>query len=195
MNDKTFFEWFCGILPLLNDNSIIVMDNAPYHSVKAEQVPTSSWNKRTMIEYLESIGVEVTPTMIKFYLLKIVQKIKHKYDLYVVDGEAKKQNKIVLRLPPYHCKLNPIELAWSVVKGHMKTNNTTFKINDVWQLLNNVIERVIPKIWANFVSHTIKEEDKFWQVDYISDEMLAEEPTSYMSMITGLTTSDSENSD
>lgn len=193
MNGDTFFEWFCGVLPILKDNSVIVMDNAPYHSVKTEQSPTSAWKKAAIVEWLESKGVETNPSMIKFDLLKIVREIKHKYNLYVVDEEAKKQNKIVLRLPPYHCELNPIELAWSVVKQHVKANNTTFKINDVRQLLNDGIQKVTPEMWSNFVSHTIKEEDKLWQIDYISDEMLDEEPTSHVLTITGLT-SDSENS-
>jgi len=76
----------------------------------------------------------------------------------------------------------------------VKENNTTFKINDVGQLLNHGVQKVTPKMWSNFISHTIKEEDKCWQVDYISDEMLDEEPTSHVLTITGLTTSDSENS-
>ncbi|XP_060868764.1 uncharacterized protein LOC132943720 [Metopolophium dirhodum] len=195
MNGDIFFDWFCGVLPLLKDNSVIVMDNAPYHSVQTEQSPTSSWKKASMIEWLKSKGVKTNPSMIKFDLLKLVRKIKHKYNLYVVDEKAKKQNKIVLRLPPYHCELNPIELAWSVVKRYVKANNTTFKINDVGQLLNDGIQKVTPEMWSNFVSHTIKEEDKCWQVDYISDEMLDEEPTSHVLTITGLMTSDSENSD
>ncbi|XP_001948346.2 uncharacterized protein LOC100161011 [Acyrthosiphon pisum] len=194
INGNTFFEWFCSVLPLLKDNSVIVMDNAPYHSVKTEQTPTSSWKKAAIIEWLESKGVETNPFMIKFELLKIVRELKHKYDLYVVDEEAKKQNKIVLRLPPYHCELNPIELVWSVVKGHVNAKNTTFKINDVQQLLNDGIQKVTPEMWSNFVSHTIKEEDKLWQVDYISDEILDEESTSHVLMMPGLTTSDSENS-
>ncbi|XP_060855619.1 uncharacterized protein LOC132933335 [Metopolophium dirhodum] len=176
MNGDTFFEWFCGVLPLLKDNSVIVMDNAPYHSVKTEQSPTSAWKKAAIVEWLESKGVETNPSMIKFDLLKI---------------RPKNKKKIVLRLPPYHCELNPIELAWSVVKGHVKANNTTFKINDVRQLLNDGIQKVTPEMWSNFVSHTIKEEDKLWQIDYISDEMLDEEPTSHVLTITGLTTSDS----
>lgn len=32
MNGDTFLEWFEKILPLLEENVIIVMDNAPYHS-------------------------------------------------------------------------------------------------------------------------------------------------------------------
>ncbi|XP_026819046.1 uncharacterized protein LOC113557684 [Rhopalosiphum maidis] len=168
INGDTFFEWFCSVLPLLKDDSVIVMDNAPYHSVKKDHLPTPSWTK-----------------------------IKHQYDLFIVDEEAKKHNQIVLRLPPYHCELNPIELAWSVVKGHVKKNNTTYKLNDVRQLFNDGIKKVTPEMWSNFVSHTIKEEDKFWQLDFISDEMLEETQasTSHVLTITGETTSDSENSD
>ncbi|KAE9524419.1 hypothetical protein AGLY_015140 [Aphis glycines] len=66
MNGKTFLEWFCGVLPLLKDNSVIVMDNAPYHSVKTEQSPTTSWKKADIIQWLESKGAETTPEMIKF---------------------------------------------------------------------------------------------------------------------------------
>jgi len=194
MNGKTFLEWFCGVLPLLKNNFVIVMDNVPYHSVKTEQSPTTSWKKADIIQWLESKGAETTPEMIKFDLMEIVRRIKHKYDLYVVDEEAKKQNKIVLRLPPYHCELNPIEMSWSNVKGYVKTNISTFKINDVRRLLNEGIERVTLEMWSNYVSHDIKEEDKFWHIDYISDEMLDEHTTQHVLTITGLTTSDSEDS-
>lgn len=41
----------------------------------------------------------------------------------------------------------------------------------------------------------IKEEDKFWEVDFISDELLEDEPveeTSHALTITGLTSSESD---
>jgi len=49
---------------------------------------------------------------------------------------AKNTGHSVLRLPPYHCELNPIELAWAMVKTYVKQNNNTFNIDDVWVLLN-----------------------------------------------------------
>lgn len=39
MNGDTFKEWFANILPYLDCNSIIVLDNAPYHSVNLEKIP------------------------------------------------------------------------------------------------------------------------------------------------------------
>lgn len=189
MNGDTFFEWFCSILPKLNDNAVIVLDNAPYHSVKKESIPTTSWRKAAIQQWLESKGVVITERLIKFELLQKVKLIKNQFEKYVVDEEAKKQNKLILRLPPYHCELNPIELAWSVVKGHVKTNNTTFKLHDVRQLLIDGVQRVTPEMWSNFISHTIKEEDKFWEIDFISDDML-EENESHVLTITGQTSSE-----
>jgi transposase len=59
---------------------------------------------------------------------------------------AKNGGHNTLRLPPYHYELNPIELAWAMVKGYVKQHNTTYKIDDVKVLLNTAIERVTSEI-------------------------------------------------
>lgn len=75
MDGNTFIEWFCGILPLLKDDAVIVMDNAPYHTVKKELAPTTSWMKGAILQWLESKGVVATETMVKPELLqKVPQK-------------------------------------------------------------------------------------------------------------------------
>jgi transposase len=80
--------------------------------------------------------------MIKPQLLQKVRQIKSQYTSYVVDNMAKDAGHTVLRLPPYYREFNPIELAWTMVKGYVKSNNMTFKIDDVRALLNTGIERV-----------------------------------------------------
>ncbi|GFY47098.1 DDE_3 domain-containing protein [Trichonephila inaurata madagascariensis] len=45
MDGNHFEKWFETVMPKLKHQSIIVMDNAPYHSVKKEKIPTSSWKK------------------------------------------------------------------------------------------------------------------------------------------------------
>lgn len=52
----------------------------------------------------------------------------------------------------------------------------TFKFNDIRQLLINEVQQVTPEMWANFVKHTKKEENKMLVMDYISDEILDETP-------------------
>ncbi|XP_076664796.1 uncharacterized protein LOC143367060 [Andrena cerasifolii] len=116
MNGDIFLEWFEGILPSLKENSVIVMDNASYHSVKAERCPAMNWTKPLIIQWLISKQQAIPPFAGKVTLIDMVKQIKPQFDKYVIDEHAKANGKIVLRLPPYHCELNPIELAWAMVK-------------------------------------------------------------------------------
>lgn len=195
MNGQTFYEWMENILPQLRDNCVVVMDNAPYHSVNKDKSPTSSTRKADIIKWLEDKGEVVDNTMVIPELLDIVKRIKPLHNKYVIDELAKASNKTILRLPPYHCELNPIELAWSSVKNHIKMNNTTFKLPDVKNLLIEGIERVDQVMWKNFIEHTKKEEKKFWDVDNIVDEVLAAEVSNLTFTITGDTSSSDSDSE
>jgi len=192
MNGQTFCEWMENILPRLKDNCVIVMDNASYHSVKLDKAPTASTKKADIIQWLENKGEVVDRTMIIRELLDIVKKIKPQHEKFVIDEIANAQNKTILRLPPYHCELNPIELAWSSIKNHVRMNNTTFKLPDVKKLLIEGIERVDADMWKNFIRHTITEENRFWEIDDIMDEVFEAERQNLTLTITGDTSSDSE---
>jgi len=125
MNGDTFKDWFVSILPRLHPNSIVVMDNAPYHSVQTEKYPTSNSKKADILEWLNSKGITFDRPLLKAQLLTKVKKLKPRTKSYVIDNLAKDAGHTVLRLPPYHCEFNPIELAWAMVKGYVKQENTT----------------------------------------------------------------------
>uniref|UniRef100_A0A2S2PF27 Tc1-like transposase DDE domain-containing protein n=1 Tax=Schizaphis graminum TaxID=13262 RepID=A0A2S2PF27_SCHGA len=193
MNVDTFREWMERILPLLQPNSVIVMDNASYHSVKIDRAPTSNTRKVDIIRWLEDKGEVINQSMVIPQLLHIVKRLKPIHNKYVIDELVKAKNHTVLRLPPYHCELNPIELAWSSVKNHVRINNTTYKLPDVKNLLIEGITRVDVEMWKNFISHTKKEETKFYEVDNIIDEILSAEKSDDLTMtITGDTSSETD---
>ncbi|XP_022160092.1 uncharacterized protein LOC111026344 [Myzus persicae] len=189
MNGETFYEWMEGVLPRLKENSVIIMDNASYHSVKIDKAPTSQNKKDDIIKWLVDKGEIIDRHMVIQQLLEIVKRIKPQHQKYAVDELAKKHNRVILRLPPYHCELNPIELAWSSVKNYVKMNNKTYKLPDVKKLLIEGVERVNADMWKNFISHTKKEEDKFWEIDFIVDDVLSAEVEPVV-MTIGDTTSD-----
>jgi len=110
---------------------------------------------------------------------------------------AKDSGKTVLRLPPYHCELNPIELVWSMVKSFVKSNNTTYKTIDVKHLLHQAIDRVKPEDWQSFIRHVKGEEQKFWDVDFICDELMDElqSDSRHILTITGDTSDSSDDDD
>lgn len=165
MNAVTFEEWFSKILELLPPNAVIVMDNAPYHSRKIEKCPTSTWRKDDIKEWLHSKNITFQEHILKTELVTLVREHRPAYTKYVVDEMAAQQNKLVLRLPPYHCELNPIELIWAQIKNDVATNNTTFKLCDVKLLFQNGVNNVTVDNWRGCVKHVLTEEEKMWKLD------------------------------
>lgn len=194
MNNDRFFEWFERILPSIEDNGVIVMDDAPYHSEKLEELPNSSWRKTDIIAWLESKGKAGDASMLKAELLNMVSIMEGNFNKYVIDEKAKQHNKTVLRLPPYHCELNPIEIIWSMVKAYVKSHNTSFKINDVKRLVEEGVEHVTSEDWTNCIKHVIEEEKKMWEVDEIADRIIDEIEPIFVDVNAG-SDSDSDSSD
>lgn len=173
MNGDIFYDWFCGILPLLKENSVIVFDNASYYSVK-NHVPTMSWKKDCILQWFEGKGIVFDRPMKKFQLIEKVKEIRLIFDNYRRSvQEAINHNKAVLRLPPYHCHLNPMQLAWEVVARHVNMKNcTSSNLDDIRQLFNDGVKLVTPEMWAGYVNESITYEDKVWNVDIITDNIL-----------------------
>jgi len=111
MNGDVFFTWLKDVIPLLKQNAVIVMDSAPYHSVRTEKCPRFCWKKADIEEWLEIKGENFDRPITKLRLMEIVNRIKPKFNSYVVDEYVRLKKMTVLRTPPYHCELNPIELA------------------------------------------------------------------------------------
>lgn len=169
MNSELFEKWFSEILPSIPENSVIVLDNASYHSRRREKIPCTSSTKKTMQEWLTSKLIVFDEGMVKAELMQIINLHKPSTVSYVVDEMAKEQNKVVLRLPPYHCELNPIELIWAQVKGDVARNNTTFKLQDVKILFSDAINKVSLHNWKNAIEHTKKIEKEMWTSDFSID--------------------------
>lgn len=171
------------------------MDSASHHSVKKCQITTVSWKKQNITDWLESKGEIVTHPVVKIDLLKKVRKLAKQYDKYVIDECTKDNEKLVLRLPPYHGELNPIEHAWASVKSYVRTHNATFKLKDVLELIKKGVENITPEMWTKFVGHVIKEEDNLWNIDHLTDQVLDEEPDEGVHHILTIEIGDTSSSD
>lgn len=190
MNGEVFLSHFRNVLPKLNDNAVVVLDNAPYHSTKVEKLPTKSWNKDQLVNWLVAKGISVDKSLLKKELIQLALTERPKHEKYVVDEEAKLQNKTVLRLSPYNCELNTIELIWAQVKGYVAANNNTFKLQEVRRLLDEGLSRVTKENWERCVAHVKKEEEKLWKLDDVIEAM--EEDTNQFLINVGSDSSESE---
>ncbi|KAG8228848.1 hypothetical protein J437_LFUL008344 [Ladona fulva] len=96
MVSRQIEEWFKSqLLPNIAEGSIIVMDNATYHSMNREQIPTSSNNKLDMENWLKSKDIAYPERSLKIELLRIINSVREKYTSYEVDELAKERNTIV----------------------------------------------------------------------------------------------------
>lgn len=100
-------------MPLLEPNAVIVLDNASYHSVRSERIPNTSTRKQEILDWLRSKNIPAEATMVRAELLELVKMNKPQHIRYVIDELAEASGRVVLRTPPYHCELNPIELVWA----------------------------------------------------------------------------------
>lgn len=127
MNGEIFRTWVNDqLLRALAPNSVVVMDNASYHSVQEpdSKAPTSATLKADMQQWLERKGVAFDKTLTKPKLYDIIKREKENIDKdYQIDNVLARNGHTVLRLPPYHCDMNPIELIWSNMKGYVAKKN------------------------------------------------------------------------
>lgn len=168
MTGDVFEAWFAQILGRLDEHSVVVMDNASYHSRKTEKVPNSGTKKADIQCWLTSKSITYEVDMVRAELLQLVRQAAVT-PTYVVDEMAKQQNRVVLRLPPYHCEFNPIELIWGQIKGEVARNNTTFKMKDLHPLFAQAVGNVSAENWKNAIRHAQGEEEKLWRLDDLMD--------------------------
>lgn len=75
MNRGNFLQWFENqLLHNLENPSVIVMDNASYHSTLINKAPTSSSTKGQIQEWLSNNNVNYERTALKVQLLELVQR-------------------------------------------------------------------------------------------------------------------------
>lgn len=170
MNSEIFHDWFINMLRLLQEPCVIVMDNAPYHSVLVENVPKSSTKKANVQKWRTEKDVE-------FSLSETLAELREKVEIarprekryHQLDEMAFQMGHEVIQLPPNHCQYNPIELIWAQVKGEVASKNTTFKIVDVERLMHEAIDAVTPSNWERCVRHAEKLQEEDYEKEAFRD--------------------------
>ncbi|GLV38172.1 hypothetical protein CBL_12818 [Carabus blaptoides fortunei] len=169
MNSTNFIKYLREkIIPNLPARNVLVMDNASYHNVQEERCPTSNSRKAEMREWLQSKQISFTENMSKPHLYEIIKKHKATYKKFAIDKILADSGFEVLRLPPYHPDLNPIEMMWASLKQDVGSKNVTFKLSDTQKLCEEWFSAEERKAeWSNRCRHVCK----------IEDEYAAKEPT------------------
>ncbi|VEN36202.1 unnamed protein product, partial [Callosobruchus maculatus] len=143
------------------------------HSRRLEKVPTNASRKLDIQNWLRSKNISFDESLLEVELLQIVNEHRSEYNKYTgIDEMAKEQNKIVLRRPPYHCELNPIELVWAEIKNTVAEKNTTFKFADVKNHFQEAIGSITADKWQKCIRHIQeKVEQEMWRLATIIENI------------------------
>ena len=76
----------------------------------------------------------------------------------------------VLRLPPYHCELNAIELIWADEKNFVARENKVMTIEHVETLFRKRREEISAETCKNCIKHARFVEEEYWKTDRIMDK-------------------------
>ena len=165
MNANLFQKWFSEkLIPNLSEPSLIIMDNAPYHNALSScSPPTSNSLKQEIRDWLLKNNIPCEKNLLKAELVLILKKIETS-PIYEVDKIAEKYGHEVLRTPPYHPELQPIEICWGIVKNHIG-RRANLTVSDLKIQLEEGFEKVKPSTCLKIIRKIKKKEDEFWNGD------------------------------
>src|SRR5215470_8478031 len=80
----------------------------------------------------------------------------------------------MLRTPPYHPELQPIETCWGIVKNHM-ADHGDFTPSTVHPQLPLALAKVQPSTCSKLIAKVVEQEEKYWAEDaQLSEDDFAE---------------------
>lgn len=165
MNWDNFSGWFReNLLKNIPEDSLIIMDNAPYHNVLAEEAfPKKSHTIKRLREWLSRNNIPWTKDMLKAELFDLCSRLATKPE-FLIDNIAREYGHSILRTPPYHPELQPIETCWAIIKRHIAQHND-FTMKKVWMLLDEGFEKVKSDTCQKLIQKVRLQEDTYWEED------------------------------
>lgn len=173
MNWENFSKWFeTQLMTNIPEDSVIILDNAGYHNVFVEEAfPNSSSTKEDLRTWLTRNDHAWYEDMIKSELLEKCKRFAGKPE-FRLDRLAATKKITILRTPPYHPELQPIERCWAVVKNHI-ANNCDFTMNGLRNRLPEAFSKVTATTCRKIIAKVVDQENKYWEEDEKLDEFYA----------------------
>lgn len=173
MSYNIFSIWMLeNYLPNLPRNSVIVFDNASYHNAQAIRAPNVNSNKRDIMNWLDDKGgVSYSPFMRKKELYsKVLELNEINNKKYKIDDIVENAGHVVLRLPPHHTELNPIENIWTLAKSSIRNQYLKNSNDDIVRLVIGEFLKITAKDWQNSIGRVHIIEKFYTNLDkYLSE--------------------------
>ena len=169
MNHDNFSKWFKNqLIPNIPKNSLIIMDNAKYHNVLADDTfPTTSSRKHELITWLTNNHPDnellKKSNVLKSELYELCKKLAPP-PIFFLDNVAEENGHNILRTPQYHCELQPIEGCWAVAKNYCR-RHCDFSMAGLRENLKVGFTKVTKTTCRKLIKEVLQKEDQYWKED------------------------------
>uniref|UniRef100_A0A914V7T4 Tc1-like transposase DDE domain-containing protein n=1 Tax=Plectus sambesii TaxID=2011161 RepID=A0A914V7T4_9BILA len=174
MDAAKFEAYLTRIAPILKAGSdkpvVLVLDNASSHSRFEEKLPTKSMTGNKMKDWLRKNNIPFLDGDSKQELLdkRIAPLNKADFNRHAVERIALEHGVIILRLPPYHCDLNPIESVWGWIKRQLRDElRSDDKLKAVMAATKLAFKNLPQSAIRGFFSHVREAEQRYAALDEI----------------------------
>lgn len=146
------------------------MDRATYHRVPEESLSPTQMRKADIQSWLTEHQIPWENYWLKPILVQLMTE--HLDRTPKVSKTASRHEHEVLGLNVHHPELNPIELAWGIVKNDCAKQfekNRSFK--EVRQYLEIALNKFSCETGEKIYQHVQKKEKQFWETDLELEEI------------------------
>ncbi|XP_047035800.1 uncharacterized protein LOC124641680 isoform X2 [Helicoverpa zea] len=172
MNFTKYETWLrTQLIPNLPPNSVVVIDNAPYHNKLRDPAPASYSRKEDMEAWLTEKGIPYEDNMLKPELYQLICQNKSASKEFMIDHILAEHNHVVLRSPPHHPDLSPIEMAWAAVKGYVTSRNVNFDADQAMQFIEEKVSSMGQEVWMTMCNQVKEIEGEYLASDHVVDNM------------------------
>jgi hypothetical protein len=156
------------LIPNIPKNSLIIMDNASYHNTLSDcSPPTPLCSKKKIKEWPEYNKIYCRDDCLKPELVEILKKMTAE-PVYAVNETARSHGHEVIKTPPYHPELQPIETCRGAVKNHVG-RRCDFSMNNLIEQPEMGFNKVTAKTCTEITAKVRKIEDDFRTEDLKAD--------------------------
>ena len=170
MNYENYEKWLrTQLIPNLPPNSVVVVDNASYHNKQWDLAPSSNTKKADMQNWLTDKGIQYDSTMLKPQLYNLIKANKERFKTFSIDQILAEANHSILRLPPYHPDLNPIEMAWATIKQYVASKNVKWNLQECTKLIKEKVSLMGAQEWEKICKKVKDIEEEYAKSDHVVD--------------------------
>jgi hypothetical protein len=163
MHQDLLSKWFSEqLLPNMPKHSLIIRENAPYHNaLSLHSAPTARGKKDAIHAWFIKNRIPVREDCLKAEWVEILEKVAPA-PTYALDERASEQGHEILRTPPYHPELQPIETCWAVVKNQI-ARKSKFTMAHLLEQLDDAFDSVTEETCTGLIKKVREVEDKYWR--------------------------------